>query len=559
MKHERLSRHQAPIMTHWAIPLDRQSHGNGNGHGPKNSHTVDLPLYNSAGNLLGLGLSNVDHLLKLNLERSTDVQAFYGQRIGGIPQGERMGILIEDFSHLDGKLLELAERGRQAAKDQARYIGALAGDENRITVFDPQSLRGELAAGQQVLLDPYINNEILQTYLKKQKLQSEGLQVNGLDYRIVERLKGKASFHEVVKSLKDPNFAVPHHEITPVEQVSHAAKKLLAFEEELYEATGMKNYDRGVVFRLDYSDGGFGSGRVVVDKETGKIRFISDSKESAEFDTWEEAFAAAQDYLYDASGNKENTPVIVSRLLKLKTSPGLSQYYMNGEGFSYGLNEQISTGENDACEGTQPLKRHNFADIEARALQGSKRLLKQLAKEEGADPDTITGPVNFDLMIHDQQELALQEQIVRGLRNGTFDSSLVAKLEYYGQLNEITEFTLAESNPRKTNYTAAIDSVMLVKNLPQTTASAREVMDNDITTEDKVGISNGVKINDLREALFERYRDTGERSDGGLVILRNVPVTEPKKGEKKTVGLIYTGNVEKRKQEFREIEAKLAA
>ena len=119
--------------------------------------------------------------------------------------------------------------------------------------------------------------------------------------------------------------------------------------------------------------------------------------------------------------------------------------------------------------------------------------------------------------------------------------SLKDKLIHYKQLEQPAAFFLAESNPRWTNYTDAIGTVLIANGQEHTIENMQEVIRKGIRTVDKVTVPNGVDIDRLRGIMLEHY-DVEDRRDG-LTILRTSPIEvrgEPQ--AKRKMGVIFTIN-----------------
>ncbi|MBA3723489.1 MAG: hypothetical protein H0W89_01170 [Candidatus Levybacteria bacterium] len=504
---------------------------------------------------LGIARHNITDLVALDQDTEYEIAGRYNTRFGHIPVGGRVeGILLDEVPHVhDEAASRLLQLGQANVTAQARYIGELSGNSNRFTLYTPKTLQAELKQGNTALIAPYLNNGNFSEYRQRNGLDIPGVSISGMHTAIVHELKNKATFHERVKAAQNPDFAVPHHEVVPVTEVTRAGIELLNFEEELYTAIGMPDYIRGVFGRLNYSDGGYGSFNI--QQKNGEIRLETDDKKKRPpYTTWEDALHDAQAFMIKESADNADATIVLSRALNLKEVPGLSMHFMDGEVLPLGFNAQILDAQTKACIGTStyeptdPKLRNKRKEFEERITHGGKDFVHTIAREKGIDINTLRGWINFDAMFPGDEEQEVQKRIVSAMKARTLSSSLQNKLIHYGQLEKPSEYFLAESNPRRTNFIEATDEVLLVGNLPQTVASMREIIEHGILAEDNYNLPKGVKVADFAEAIGETYAQD-VRGDG-LVILRTRPPKPYIPDESAIVGVIMTGDSNARRQEL---------
>jgi hypothetical protein len=97
---------------------------------------------------------------------------------------------------------------------------------------------------------------------------------------------------------------------------------------------------------------------------------------------------------------------------------------------------------------------------------------------------------------------------------------------------------VAECNPRWTNYTDAIMTVIGVNKMEQTISSMRTVIQEGIATIDKYHVPENVDPRVLRECIFQR--DEILKQSGTRVICRMA---------KLPMGFIFAGNIHKAQEE----------
>jgi len=143
-------------------------------------------------------------------------------------------------------------------------------------------------------------------------------------------------------------------------------------------------------------------------------------------------------------------------------------------------------------------------------------LLRKTAQKCGIDFASIRGVANIDIMIPSRLEERLQQK--RG-----------QKAAHY----------LAECNPRWTNYTDAIMTVIGANRKEQTINNMRRVIQEGIFTLDKHHLPENVDPVRLRDLIFKR--DDVLKQDGTRIICRMT---------KNPMGLIFAGDVKRAQQEF---------
>lgn len=514
---------------------------------------------------VGIAKHNVEDLVELDDVTERIIKAKYGQRPGHIPRptepGGIEGILIQDPTSVNDPIdRELAEKGYATAVKHVGYIAELSGDSNRFTVFTPDTLKDVVDTGEEVVVAPYLRNGKLTAFMTESGLDQPNVYVSGMHPVVVHELKSKASFHDRVREEGDPDFAVPHHIVVPVDEVAHAGDGLIKFTDELYDAIGVERYPTRIFGRLDYSDGGFGSFNVKR-VDNGGYQLDTGGGKHPLYDDLDDALEAAQNAMLVSSKGDGTTKVVLSRGLDLVDTPGLSMFFADGEAVPLGFNGQILDPDSKACIGTSNydpadprlISVHDeYADQIAQAAVGT---VHAIAREKGVPVTELRGFTNADAMVLGDKELVVQQRVTEALKRGTLPDSLVAKLEQYGQLPQPAKYFMAESNPRRTNLIEAIDEVILVEGLDQTVKSMKQVLDKGIMAIDSYPLPPGVDVDTLADALGETYaKDVRE---DGIVILRMRPIEELTPDKPSSIGVIMTGDITKRKKELDELVHKV--
>jgi hypothetical protein len=152
-------------------------------------------------------------------------------------------------------------------------------------------------------------------------------------------------------------------------------------------------------------------------------------------------------------------------------------------------------------------------------------LLRRTAQKCGINFASIRGVANLDIMIPGELEKRLQRQ--RKQPEGNY---------------------LAECNPRWTNYTDAIMTVLGANRQEQTIYNMKAVISAGICTIDKHPLPQNVDPQDVRAAITEK--DDALKQDGTRIICRMA---------KNPMGLIFAGDVARAQQEVNEMLTLFAA
>ncbi|HYX50973.1 MAG TPA: hypothetical protein VE843_14595, partial [Ktedonobacteraceae bacterium] len=105
---------------------------------------------------------------------------------------------------------------------------------------------------------------------------------------------------------------------------------------------------------------------------------------------------------------------------------------------------------------------------------------------------------------------------------------------------------VAECNPRWTNYTDAIMTIIGVNGKKQTINNMKKVIQEGIVTIDKFQLPENVDVQEVRECIFQR--DEELKLSGTRIICRMA---------KKPMGLIFAGDINKAEQVVTNITYKL--
>jgi hypothetical protein len=462
---------------------------------------------------IGAGFHNVGSggvLRASNTEVVKNVEAHYGARCGHIPlNAEKVCVLVQ----------------APTADIQAHlvYLSQLVGKEIKAITAD--ELKRAQSPEAPALVVPYINvpeaEQQIQTYL--------GAESWGLPGKMVTVLKNKAHFHQLLDELDLDGFHVPDYRIVNVADLLKEALCFLDTIEQILKKAALTQYPLGMMLRTAESDGNYGC-CLLYEKGSHIFLVPSAGVTPTRYTTWQNALVAAQSHLTTTMNQEKEARVVITRLLKLADSPGMSVVVMGGQIESLRWNGQLQSADSKACVGTSTYRPKNAyvkylqQEYEEQAVAFFETLLRKTAQHCGVDFASLRGVANLDLMLAEPAERQLQKK--RG-----------QKPTHY----------LAECNPRWTNYTDAIMTVIAVNRKEQSISNMRTVIQERIATVDKYHFPVHIDPREVRECIFQR--DDLLKREGTRVICRMLD---------NPLGLIFAGDIDRGQQEVAAIIHQLA-
>jgi hypothetical protein len=224
---------------------------------------------------------------------------------------------------------------------------------------------------------------------------------------------------------------------------------------------------------------------------------------------------------------QKETRVVISRYIDFADSPGMSIVIMENRVESLGWNGQLQKPGSKACIGTSTYVPRNAyvrrmqQTYEAQTAAFFESLLRKTAHKCGIGFATIRGVANLDIMIPGELERRLQQ--ARKQPEGNY---------------------LAECNPRWTNYTDAILTVLGANRKAQTIYNMKGVIQAGISAIDKHPLPATTDPQRVRAAIAER--DAVLKEDGTRIICRMA---------KNPMGLIFAGDIARAQQAVDDILA----
>jgi hypothetical protein len=454
---------------------------------------------------LGIGYHNVGTgvLRASNKEIIDYVEDHYGQRCGHLPL-DAQGVYVLVNAHSEENQSHL------------KYLSQLYGKEiEAVTLVELQQLQERISASH-ILIVPYIN--VPET---EKRMQTDlGAESWGMKADMVSFLKNKANFYQFIDEFEFDDFRTPDYRITHVADVSKAALGFLNTVEDVLKNAGLSQYPLGVMLRAAESDGNYGC--CLVYEEHKRVRVVpnGDVAYAVYYSSWKEALAVSQQHLTATMDLQKETRIVISRYIDMVDSPGMSVVILDGRIESLGWNGQLQQIGSKACIGTSTYKPSNASlarlqnTYEGQTLTYFEAVLRRAAQKCGVDFATIRGVANIDIMLPSNLEEMLQKK--RG-----------QKASHY----------VAECNPRWTNYTDAIMTVIGVNRKKQTINNMKAVIEEGISTIDKFFLPEDIDPQEVRECIFQK--DEELKKSGTRIICRMA---------KKPMGLIFAGDINKAQQ-----------
>lgn len=450
-----------------------------------------------------------------NEEMVKKVQHYYGERCGHLPLNARNIRALVDFPSED-------------IRAQMAYLGTLFGKDVLPLTFDGLKQEVERAIEPVPLVVPYINLPELETRLRNEL----GAESWGLPGVMTDVLKNKASFYQLVDEFGLQGFYPPDYTVANVFDVAREAERFLQQVEQLYKTAGVAGaYPLGVMLRAAEEDGNYGCCLVYEDAEGIVVVEDGDADHARHYRHWQEALANSQNHLLSTMNVEKETRVVISRYIDFADSPGMSVVISHDRVESLGWNSQLQKPGSKACIGTSTYVPKSIytqrmqQEYEGQTTAFFEALLRSTAQKCGIDFSSILGVANLDIMIPGELEKRLRR--ARKQPQGNY---------------------LAECNPRWTNYTDAIMTVLGANRKQQTIYNMREVIQEGISTIDKQPLPDGIDPQRVRAYIAER--DDVLKRDGTRIICRMA---------KNPMGLIFAGDVARARQEVDDLLMLLSA
>lgn len=477
---------------------------------------LHTPLFTLAPGTPGVGFHNVGGMGVLRASNEAVVkyvQHYYGERCGHLPLNA-------------SKIRALVDAPSADIRSQMAYLSGLFGKDILPVTFDELKAERESAPGLTPLVIPYINVPEAENLLHND-LKADSW---GLPGKMTDRLKNKANFYQLADELGLEGFYPPDYRVVEIFDVAREAEAFLRQIETIYAEAGVAgDYPLGVMLRASDEDGNYGC--CLAYENAGDILVVQDGDAAnvQYYAQWQEALARSQEHLTETMNVQRETRVVISRYIDFADSPGMSVVIMENRVESLGWNGQLQKPGSKACIGTSTYVPRNAyvrrmqQEYEAQTAAFFETLLRKTAQKCGIDFATIRGVANLDIMIPGELERRLQQR--RKQPEGNY---------------------LAECNPRWTNYTDAIMTVIGANRQQQTISTMRATIQAGISAIDKHPLPENADPKWVRAAIAEK--DAILKRDGTRIICRMA---------KNPMGVIFAGDIVRAQQEMNNLLAQV--
>ncbi len=360
----------------------------------------------------------------------------------------------------------------------------------------------------------------------------------GLPPQVIQHLKNKADMHQW---LMDSGFI--DHTLNfvacPIDDIPEVGATMLAQIATLYRELDMDHvYPLGIMVRGAQTDGNYGAGFLkellqdIGPYRRGQIILKRDGK-SADmdvFDDWQSALLALRDHINHTTATHIENRVVMTRLLDIEVSPGMSAMLDNGILHPLAFNGQYTEPGAIACTGTCTLA----ADIgEAKAevinalfLDQAQTLLRQILTRRfmpRSDVESIQAMLNIDMMVVGELERELWNR-----SDGTHWRHNIARInaDYAPRPYDPALALFAEVNPRETNWTLAMKAVLQATRRPFTSGQLKAIswgQGVQVIARDMWRLPENVDMNALREGLLDYHRQLAANEEGFILRMPDNP------------------------------------
>lgn len=416
--------------------------------------------------------------------------------------------------------------------EQLDYRGQLSG----LDFYPIRNLKELAERGiTKALFVPYIN-------LTSQKFPAEmAWETYGLPPEVTGALKDKADLHEWLMANGFEQHT-PNYVISTANQIVENGLMMLPKIAEMYREFGVSDmYPLGLMIRGAHSDGNYGmaSLRQAVRSESidgcnvykGEIILRRDGSAVVEFfDRWEDALQRAQDHISLNTPENGEYRVVMSRLIDLRMSPGLSAAIIGQEVYPFNFNGQYTEPGQTACVGTSTFKISYGEKTASRTsedyLTQSQNILKRIMKHFLADKGHVNAMMNIDLMLTGMLEQMLWERARSSVFRRYKENVGCCNADYEPRVYSTSDVLIAEINPRDTNWTLAMKAVLQARNMPCTIENLQILANGTgikVVARDKWDVPETVDWTTARTVLYDYHKRLAENGEGFILRMADRP------------------------------------
>ena len=434
-----------------------------------------------------LAFHNIHHLL-LDTNKKIRQQAAnkYNSRGGALNwELPRVGII--------------ANRTKEAL-DHAKYVTSIVG--KRYEVVEYEDLR-QIAKGT-TLIVPYINSSAAHKELNIYDADIHQT-IWGLPPLLADILGNKATLHQLIRETTLKDLHVPEFRIAQLDNFNETAQKVLDESKSLYQRFSPQ-YPLGLFFRTALSNGQFGNARIVQGLQGKLFITIYEEKTKKEIlpsNSWEEAIRRVKKSIIKNKNNVVDPEIVISRYIDMIESPGQSIFFLNGYAIPLDWNGNLFQNGDPVSHGTTVFTTQNpeilkqLKDYQQQSGEVLSAFVKKVARKNGIPYDTMSGLLNFDLMIPGKLERELLQAQGKNIH-------------YY----------IAECNPRWTNWTDALMNAVGINHQKPSIASINKIIEHGIHNIDEFPLQ-GANLDIFREKIY--HADQKLIADGRTRVFIRVP------------------------------------
>lgn len=344
----------------------------------------------------------------------------------------------------------------------------------------------------------------------------------GLPPDLTQHLKHKGNMHHWLHA---EGFAqhTMNYVACDIEDIPTVGRQMLDEIKRMYTELGQPDYPLGLMVRGTQTDGNYGAGSLfsqdgmLVLRRNGKAPLI-------DMLSWEVALEELRDHILETTNTDVAKQVVMTRLLDVDVSPGMSAMFEDGRLYCFDFNGQYTAPNSTACTGTTTFAfeiGERAADYRAAFLPQTQTLLREIMRRLLAgreDVPQINGMLNIDMMSVGAQEAALwQAAAGTAWRDNVGRNNADFRPRPYDP-----QFGLfAEINPRETNWTLAMKAVLQAQKMAVSVENLAMLARGEqmhVVARDHFPLPASLSFDALRENLA--YQIETLRVNGEGVILR---------------------------------------
>lgn len=344
----------------------------------------------------------------------------------------------------------------------------------------------------------------------------------GLPPDITQHLKHKANMHRWLHAEGFTQHAL-NYIACDIEDIPSAGLRMLDHIRAMYAELGQPDYPLGLMVRGTQTDGNYGAGSLfehngmLVLRRNGKAPLI-------DMMSWASALDELRDHILETTNTAVAKQVVMTRLIDVDVSPGMSAMFERGELHCFDFNGQYTAPNSTACTGTTTFAfevGERAAAYREAFLPQTQHLLRDIMHRllyNRDDVHEINGMLNIDMM-----NVGAREARLWAASEGTHWRGYVSRNDddYMPRPYDPQFALFAEVNPRETNWTLAMKAVLQAQQLPVTVENLRMLSAGNeihVVARDHWPLPESLSFDALRENL--QYQIEEMRPHGEGVILR---------------------------------------